>query len=252
MLNSFGTSASMWRDLRAALPLGLQIVDTELPGHGPAATCTGQVSHKRAVESYTQLAISLAETSDVHICGVSWGGALAISIAAAAPESVASVTAINAPLRQPNPEFWTERARHVEEIGLADVAKVTPTKWFSDTFRLSNPDRVAELQHELASMDPQGYASAARALSGLDIEDDARSVKVPSLVVASTNDRAVDSENSQRLAQLLGAETRLHHDAGHLLPVEIPEWLGKHLTQFIDQGPVTGFSLHQVSETENQ
>lgn len=232
LLNSFGTTSMMWAELRAALAgSGVGVITTELPGHyrmGDAGEGAWQVVWDHYVET---IALA-ARRSLVHLCGVSWGGSIAIELAAALPEQVATVTSINAPVRQPDPTFWTQRADAVEANGMGGVAEGSLLRMLSGPYRASNPDRTAQLQEVLATLDPRGYAQAARILADVDVESQAGRVRVPALVLASEHDEAVAVQNSHTLADLLRATIRVHPDAGHLLPIEEPRWVADELQAF--------------------
>lgn len=234
LLNSFGTTSMMWAELEEALvDSGIHVITTALPGHGPRGRVPENEEWDLAFARYGELVAHTARDYHVHLCGVSWGGSIAVELAAKLADDVRTVTAVNAPLRQPDPGYWLGRADEVETTGLDGIARGSVMRMLSEDFRESHPERAAQLQGELAGLDPRGYAHAARILARVDIEDSARRVSVPSLVLGSEHDQAVAVDNSRALAGMLGAPLHLHPTAGHLLPVEAPLWVAQRVLEFV-------------------
>ena len=59
------------------------------------------------------------------------------------------------------------------------------------------------------------------------------SFKIPTLVISGTEDRLIDDTAIEHLAKYLGAEWERIQDAGHSIPLEVPDLFCRIIRQFI-------------------
>lgn len=224
LLNSLGTTSAMWDRTAAALAGGpFSVVTTELPGHahGDIAPFTFEDAVSRVAADLDSRGVAGALAA-----GVSMGGSIAVALAAARPDLVAGVVAINAPVAQPSREFWVERAAAVRADGMSSVADGLRERWFG------GGDGSGVIQ-ALAAMEPEGYANACLALADLDIRDAAARVAAPTLVVRADDDPSVDRSNARALARAIpDAVLWPVRTGGHLLPVTRPALVARLILTF--------------------
>jgi pimeloyl-ACP methyl ester carboxylesterase len=86
---------------------------------------------------------------------------------------------------------------------------------------------------EIARDRPISFRSGLRQIVAGTRSKLPKKAHVPTLVLASTADRLVKHICSERIAQKLGAELRLHHTGGHDLPFDAPEWIAEQVQDWM-------------------
>ena len=111
--NSLGTVQSMWNEVLPWVEDGFRVLTYDSPGHfGPSPSFSFGDMVYETIALLDGLGVSGAV-----FAGVSVGGAIAVATAAARPDLVSRVVAINAPVVQPSAQFWLDRADGVELDG---------------------------------------------------------------------------------------------------------------------------------------
>ncbi|MEU4269469.1 alpha/beta fold hydrolase [Streptomyces sp. NPDC026092] len=171
-----------------------------------------------------------------HVLGVSWGGVIALRLAARHPELVASVIVADS-----SPGSGTDedkaagmraRATELAELGPRAFAEARGP-------RLMSPGAPDELVRRVvdtmaASVRLPGYAYAAESMAAADLRAELPSVAAPSLVLCGDQDRVTGIEASQAIAGALRRTAFvIVKDAGHLANQEQPgrfnAWVLSHL-----------------------
>jgi hypothetical protein len=68
----------------------------------------------------------------------------------------------------------------------------------------------------------------------MDLQDVARGIRVPTLILCGGRDRLTAPALSQRLSQLIpGSRLLIQERAGHMLPLEAPEWVNQEILDFV-------------------
>jgi pimeloyl-ACP methyl ester carboxylesterase len=216
----------MWDEhLEPLAVAGHRAVALDLPGFGEAASATEPVAHWRDVLA-TMDALQMDRAS---IVGNSFGGAVALRIAATRPERVNSLLLFSTPaVPEPDPSSELLGAWEAEEVALeaGDVERAVEavvSAWV-------RPGAADEVRHRIAAMQRGNYeshGSEQEAKQAVDpLEEDPgllAAIGCPALVAAGEEDM-VDFKNAVRElgASLVRSETTLIPDCGHLAPLEAP------------------------------
>ena len=218
---------SMWDEhLEPLAAAGHRAVALDLPGFGEAATGPEPVAHWQDVLA----TMDALEMNRVSIVGNSFGGAVALRIAAISPERVHSLLLFStAAVPEPDPSVELLGAWEAEEVALeaGDIEKAVEavvSAWV-------RPQASDEVRHRVAAMQRGNYESHGpeqelkQAADPLE-EDTAllAAIGCPALIAAGEED-FVDFKNAVRElgASLPRAETTLIPGCGHLAPLEAPE-----------------------------
>jgi len=209
LCGSLGSTAAMWSPqtpvLRDAHPF-------ELPGHGSAP-----VVDDVTVDS---LAGQVLDSIDgtFSLVGLSLGGAIAMRVAARAPERVERLVLACTSPRFGEASQWRERAATVRADGLEAIVDAVLGRWFTPAF-----GDVLRWREMFLSVDREGYARCCEALAGWDGGDDLRRITAPTLVIAGSDDPTSPPEHAQAIAELVAnADLAVIDGAAHLANVEAP------------------------------
>jgi len=95
LIHGMGSAANAWKLLTPPLLETFNVITLDLPGHGESGFTSGQAMDpvSLAEQVVRQIEIEL-NISEFHLVGNSWGGWIALEIAARFPTKVSSVTAL--------------------------------------------------------------------------------------------------------------------------------------------------------------
>jgi len=217
----------MWDDhLEALAGAGHRVVAVDLPGFGEAAAGPGPVAHwEDVVETMDALGIERAS-----IVGNSFGGAVALRVAALHPERVSSLLLFSAPAApepEPSPQLLAAWEAKEEAAAAGDFDKATAAVVASWV----RPDTPEEVRQRVAAMQHRNYelhASEQELEQAPDpLEEDStllEAIDCPVLLAAGEEDM-VDFRNAvgELAAKLPQATTAVISECGHLAPLEAPE-----------------------------
>jgi 3-oxoadipate enol-lactonase len=219
LCGSLGSTAAMWEP---QAPLG-QAHAVELPGHGAEPLHDGV-----SVDSVAQGVLDRVG-GKLSLVGLSLGGAVAMRVAAAAPERVERLVLACTSPDFGDPALWIERAATVRREGLGSIVDAVMGRWFTPAY----PD-VARYREMFVSVDPEGYARCCEALAGWDGREDLRRVEAPTLVIAGAGDPTSPPPHAEEIASLLrDARVAVIEDAQHLANVERPDEFNRLLEEHL-------------------
>jgi pimeloyl-ACP methyl ester carboxylesterase len=88
----------------------------------------------------------------------------------------------------------------------------------------------------MASVPPQTYRSAVRLLTTFDRRAQLPEIRVPTLLIAGSDDRVAPPAVMERMAQKIpGAEYVLLQGCGHLGPMDQPDPFNEALADFLER-----------------
>jgi 3-oxoadipate enol-lactonase/4-carboxymuconolactone decarboxylase len=221
--SSVGSTSTMWEPQVAALSRTFRVVRYDHRGHGASrpATPPGSITDlgSDVVALLDHLGVARASLG-----GLSLGGMLALVCTAA--------------MLGPR-ELWLQRAAAVREDGMASIADAVLARWFTPGWPAQHPDVVARLRSEFEAVDPDAYAACCEAIADMDLREDLRAVRAPTLVLAGEDDPATPPALAEEIASRVpGARLAVVPEAAHLGSVEQPAaftaLLLGHLTGALD------------------
>jgi len=260
-LHGLGGSGQNWTDLAGLLADRLDGEALDLPGFGRSEP--GGDYSVRSVAGRVIRWIEFSGGHPVHLFGNSFGGTVAIWVAAHRPDLVRTLTVISpampfldlrrslhAPLVPVVllPGAAARMARAMAGTPPQELATQVLTACFGDLSRLS-PRRLAEAQEEVAARYPLPYYPTvyAHTLRGLvrafaraylpgagSLWRVAERVAAPTLVVGGTADRIVDPRVAPRVARLIpGARLSMLDGVGHVAQIEAPAAVADDVRQLL-------------------
>jgi len=228
----------MWDEhLEPLASAGHRVVAVDLPGFGEAVSKREPVAHWEDVVE-TMDGLGIAEAS---LVGNSFGGSVALRVAALHPERVSSLVLFSSaavPEADPSPQLLAVWDAEEESWAAGDLEKAVGavvSGWVG-------PGVPAEARERIATMQLENYRRHAykeeQEQASDPLEDDpalAAAIGCPVLLAAGENDM-VDFRNAvgELAASMPRATTVLIPDCGHLAPLEAPEAFRRLVIEHLD------------------
>jgi pimeloyl-ACP methyl ester carboxylesterase len=243
LLHAGVADRTMWREHLAPIAdSGRRAIALDLPGFGEAGLEPGPQSPWEDVLQTLRLLAS----EPVALVGNSYGGAIALRVAAVAPSAVGSLALISAPAPGADEEPSDELAAvwEAEESALESGDVEAAVSAVVDGWTL--PGAPEELRERIAAMQRRAFL-LQQATPDADIGADPleerldrlEELSMPALCAAGTRDKPDFIEGAARMAEVLpvGRLARISR-AGHLAPLEQPRVFRRLLLGFLDDSSV--------------
>ena len=235
-VNPLGADLRIWDDVVEALARArLGALRYDLRGQGLsdlAATPHRIEDHVADLEA----ALTSLDVARAAICGLSFGGMIALGLARKRPDLVAGLILCCTAPRVGTAESWDAGVAAIERGGVGAIAEQVLQLWFSPAAYRENSPALALCRNMLARTPSDGYAATSAALREADLEDAARALATPTLCLAGERDRATPPDRVRALSAMIpGAQFAAIPGAGHLLCMEAPEAVADHIVCFVDE-----------------
>jgi 3-oxoadipate enol-lactonase len=231
--HALGTDLRMWDRLVALMPSGRRLVRYDLRGHGLTEGPGGAYWMGDLVAD----AAALVEALDASACvfvGSSIGGTVAQGLAAERPDLLRGLVLMTTAAKIGTPEHWAEHIATVKRGGVEAVADEALARWFPARWRGEHAAELAGWRSMLARTAVAGYAGCAAALAETDLYESTGRLRLPTLVVAGSDDRFTPADLVRETAEIIpGAEFALIRGAGHLPPVDQPAAVAEAMAAFL-------------------
>jgi 3-oxoadipate enol-lactonase len=235
--NSLGTSLEMWAPQYPALSTDFRVLRYDQRGHGGSPAPPGPYDFAQLGGDVLDLMDGL-DIERASICGVSMGGMTGMWLGAHAPDRVDRLVLCCTSAHLPPAEGWAERAATVREQGMEPMVEPAIGRWFTPEFAASGSPVVARTRANLATVIPEGYASCAEAIGGMDLRDDLAAIAAPTLVISASDDPATPPEHGRLIADAVaGARFELVETARHLASLERPDVVTRLILEHLDPPP---------------
>ncbi|RKP06617.1 Alpha/Beta hydrolase protein [Thamnocephalis sphaerospora] len=231
---------------------GYQVCFFDNRGVGQSDAPKGYYTTKDMALDTIELLEHLGWESDVHVVGVSMGGMIALELASARPQCIASLSLtsthagstlppLTGALTLPRLMFTSDINKRIE----MNCNLLYPKKWLDmphpNGSGQTNREAVANSMVERIVRSPvQTSAGAIGQLSavmrhsvGRDRLERIRSAGIPVLVCTGTEDNLVRPSNSQFLAETLDARFEVFEGCGHAISMQEPERYNQMLLDHI-------------------
>jgi 3-oxoadipate enol-lactonase len=217
--NSLGTDHSLWTPQLDVLAAHHRVLRYDARGHGASAAPTGDYSIERLGRDVVSL-LGAVGAARAHVAGISIGGLTALWLGIQVPERVDRLVLANTAARIGTRDLWDERRRVATTEGLESLADAAMGRWFTEAFRIAQPDTIDAMRDTFRRGSPTGYAGCCAALRDTDLRALAPGVTAPTLVVTGLRDPATPPEEGRWLAGAIHGAQLVEFDAAHLTNVE--------------------------------
>lgn len=225
LLPGLSSTPELWDAVRAALPVGIVSTALENP----------------ALEDIDAIAEEILATAPplFALAGFSFGGYVALAIAARAPNRIERLALIATGANADAPEAAASRTRLVELAQSGAYASIDGKM----TRFLLHPDHADDASiHAIRARMSRGYGAGTfvaqqRAAMARPARDAVlASIRVPTLIAVGREDRVTPLAQHEEMARRIpAADLVVFERCGHLVPLEAPLDLAAALTKWMTQ-----------------
>lgn len=241
LLHRIGGDHAVWNGVIPALAADRRVVAPDLRGHGRSVLPDGSTMSTAEIAADVAALVEREPAGPVDLVGISGGGFVALTLAAAAPERIGSVTLISsadhcdAHTRSIGAR-WAEiqRSEGTDALALRMLKDLYYPDWIEAHLEVAD-----QLREALEGRDLTAMLRWAEAVGSFDLRGRLGAFRTPTLVVQGMDDRIVDPSHARMLRQTIrGAEVRLLAQTGHMVPVERPSETAAAIRTFLGRtGP---------------
>ncbi|WP_454766097.1 bifunctional 3-oxoadipate enol-lactonase/4-carboxymuconolactone decarboxylase PcaDC [Cupriavidus campinensis] len=237
--NSLGTDHTMWKPQADALAGRFRVVRYDVRGHGRSTAPEGAFT----VEVLGRDVLAILDALHVDqavFCGLSMGGLTGMWLGAHAPARFSKIVLANTAPKIGTADGWNSRIETVLRDGMAGLADASLERWFTPGFLATAGHALGDLRAVLAGLDPRGYAGSCAAVRDADLREAVRTISVPVLVIAGSDDPSTTAAQGRELADAIPGAIYIVLPAAHLSNREQPGRFTAALLDFIHgRRPVT-------------
>jgi 3-oxoadipate enol-lactonase len=228
----------MWKPQLRSLSNEFRVIAPDLPGYGESPGRGSKLLMGELADSVIEL-LDRIDVARFTVVGLSMGGLVGMEIALAAPDRVAGLVLAASTAAPPTPADATARlalADAIERDGMLDVALDMAGKLFGPRAR-RNPDIVEPVLSMMLRASPAGAAAALRGRAERpDYTELLRGLRVPSMVIAGTEDPYADEAIVEQLIYALPDPSVVRlQGVGHMPNLEDPDGFDRAVRSFAGQ-----------------
>jgi pimeloyl-ACP methyl ester carboxylesterase len=234
LLHGLGSSGEDWPLQSVYFAEHFPVLSVDLRGHGRSDLGPGWPTLRDYASDMATLVEQL-DCGEVHVVGLSLGGAVALQLALEHPEHIRSLTIVNAFAR-----FQSGRRGMVRTLGRLFLLLIGRMDWLGAWIAAGIfPDPGQETWRALAAArigaNSRGrYARAVWAVMRFDVTSRLGEVRAPALIVAGERDTTVAMAAKELLAESIqGARLLKFPRSGHATPYDVAEDLNRALLAFL-------------------
>jgi 3-oxoadipate enol-lactonase len=222
LVHAIGCDHRMWDSLAAALSPQFRVIRVDVRGHGQSPVPAGPYSLDELADDVVAV-LDKRGLARAHWVGLSMGGMIGQAFALAHPDRLhrlvlANTTSAYGP---DGARLWDARIKAVTEGGMAAIVETVMGRYFSDEFRETHPEIVAQFRARVLSTPVKGYVACCAALRELDFTRDLPRIRARTMVIAGEKDAGTPVAMSEEIVRHIpGAQLAVIPRAAHLSAVE--------------------------------
>jgi 3-oxoadipate enol-lactonase len=222
---------SMWDAVISHLPSTLRIIRYDHRGHGASSSPPAPYMMGALVRDAERLLDHLS-LRDCVFCGISMGGMVAQGLAVKRLDLVRGLVLANTAVKIGTKESWANLVKTAQSQGLEAMRPGAIEALFSARFRAAG--LATPWSEALQNARPEAWFGCVAALAGTDFYTTTAGLRLPSLVIASSDDAITPADLVRETADLIpGSQFHLIRKSGHLPPIEQPDAFASALAAFL-------------------
>jgi 3-oxoadipate enol-lactonase len=230
--NSLGTNLSMWDLQIPAFSRHFQVLRYDSRGHGKSLFGAGEYTIKELGQDVITLIDHLG-LARVHFCGLSVGGMIGQWLALNADKRLFKVVLCNTAARIGTLDGWNARIDAVNKGGILAISQAILDRWLTAAFHRREPATVEGFRRMLEATPRESYVATCAAIRDTDLRSEVSKIRVSTLVIVGTQDKATPPEDGRSLAERIPGARCVELDTAHISNVEIPQRFSEEVLQFL-------------------
>jgi 3-oxoadipate enol-lactonase len=234
--HALGQDGSMWDLVANEAAATCRVICPDTRGHGRSHIPSGPLTLAELAADAARLIDEVADGEPVIWVGLSMGGLIGQELAIRHPDKVKALVLANTTsgYSAAGREAIGQRIATIEAQGLSAIATQTMHRFFSASFRTEKAATVSRHQRLLEATDPEGYTACAAALCEANLSGYLNQIRVPTLLIAGSEDDGTPVETMQAMARgIAGAHMVTLQGCAHLSAVEQPAAFAELLGEFV-------------------
>lgn len=230
--NSLGSEMMMWDELVLYLLPYFRVLQYDTRGHGKSPQTP---EGGKTIAELGQDVINLMDSLNIetaYYCGLSMGGLIGQWLGINHPNRFKKIVLSNTGAKIGNDERWNGRIETITKNGMQAIVDDTMERWFTEDFRKTNPQRVAETKAMFLRSDVQGYSACCCAIRDADFREQLHNLSVETLVITGDEDPVTNVEQAEFLVKNIPNATLKVLHARHLAATELPKEYADVLINF--------------------
>jgi 3-oxoadipate enol-lactonase len=212
----------IWDGVAQRLVPRFRVLRYDLRGHGASSAPPPPYTLEQLADDVPALLDALG-IAKAHFIGTSLGGMLGQQVGIRHGGRLLSLTLANTAAVQGAPQAWADRAALARESGVAALAEPTLQRWFTPAFLQDATEEVARVRAILCETSVDGFVGCAEAVRKLAQLELLPRIKVPTLVIAGSEDKGTPPELGRQIADAIPGARLAMLPAAHQAAVEVPQ-----------------------------
>lgn len=131
--------------------------------------------------------------------------------------------------------MWHGLMDQVKHNGIDAIVENTAQRWFSEGFKAQYPEKLEAVRNMIRGTSVDGYLGVVSAFVNLNIENQLKNIKVPTMLMGGAEDRVGGPEDIMReiAAKIPGTIYTPVPGAAHIANLQSPEAFNQILFQFL-------------------
>lgn len=226
---------SIWDEVSDLLSRAFRVVRFDARGHGeteaPPAPYSFDVLSADVVGLLDHLGIDKA-----HFVGLSMGGMVGqfLGLDHAHRFRTLQLTATTSRIPPEGRHLWQDRVKMARANGMAAMPEASLQRWLTEKNR-QNAALVARMTRMISATPLEGYAGWCQAIETLDLTQRLSAITLPVQVIVGSEDPGTPPAAAEIIHRSIrGSQLIVMPDCSHMLCVEDPVTLHRHLTSFLN------------------
>ncbi|KXV03534.1 hypothetical protein CR51_17105 [Caballeronia megalochromosomata] len=232
LFHELGGGIHSWDGVIDPLRAQFRVLRFDQRGHGLSEKVRRPFCMADHANDAMQLARHLAFDGRLWLVGVAAGAAAALEFAACFADRVAGIV-LCAPALSTDAarrDYLEARMRHAEQAGMRAIADASLDRSYPVEERAGA--RFETYRARWLANDPVSYGLANRALIDFTLDARFTSIDCPCLLLAGRHDPLRPPSYVQSLVPLLADARYAELDCAHVMPVQAPDALARHILDF--------------------
>jgi 3-oxoadipate enol-lactonase len=237
LLHAFPVDRRMWEAQAADLSDRFRVITPDFRGFGQSPNPAGAFTIDTLADDVHAL-LRAMHAAPAVVAGCSMGGYVALALAARYPADLNGLILVDTKAEADTPEAKQGRQKLIDlatTAGAKAVADQMLPKLVAQAVLTHRPHVAATLRAMMEACPPDTIAHALVALRDRpDRSGELASIKVPTLILVGEQDQPTPPHAAEAMhAKIAGSMLTIVPGAGHLTPVEQPEFVTRAIRQFM-------------------